>query len=65
LAESKKAREWSGLPPNAIAIGANGGGDQLVLLSRPDASDILGPIDWWDHETGESVKVADDFEELE
>jgi len=63
--ETRNARDWSGFPEEAVAIGANGGGDQLVLLPRPDAPDTLGPIYWWDHETGELNKVCDDFDELQ
>jgi hypothetical protein len=65
VAETRKAREWPRFPENAVAIGANGCGDKLVLLPRPDAPDILGPIYWWDHETGDLNKVCDDFDDLQ
>src|SRR5271168_1335657 len=36
--ETASAREWPDFPPNALAIGHNGGGDKLVLLADPKAS---------------------------
>ncbi len=63
--ETKKAREWPDFPENAIVIGSNGGGDRLVLLPSSDAPAILGPVYWWDHETGELIFVSDDFGDLE
>jgi hypothetical protein len=62
--ETKEARDWSRFPENAIAIGANGGGDRLVLLPSADEPSVLGPVYWWDHEAGELVFVADDFGDL-
>lgn len=62
--ETKEAREWSGFPKDAIAIGTNGGGDQLVLRPSPDAPGVLGPVYWWDHETGELNFICDDFGDL-
>ena len=47
-----------------MAIGANCGGDELVLMPSPDAPTILGPVHWWDHETGELIFVCDDFAEI-
>lgn len=63
--ETKKAREWPDFPPDVVAIGANGTGDQLVLGLRSDDPSILGPVYWWDHETGELIAVCDDFGDLE
>lgn len=62
--ETRKAREWCGFPRDGVAVAANGGGDLLVLMPRRDAPEILGPVYWWDHETGELIFVADDFDEL-
>ena len=58
-------RERARFPEKAIAIGSNGGGDELVLLPRTDAPTVLGPVYWWDHETGELIFIAHDFGELE
>jgi hypothetical protein len=63
--ETKKAREWPRFPEAAIAIGDNGGGDRLMLLPRADEPSVLGPVYWWDHETGELIFAADDFGDLE
>jgi hypothetical protein len=64
--ETSTARKDSyGFPPNAVAIGANGGGDLLILIPMPDHPDTLQhSVYWWDHETGEVQKVAEDFNEL-
>lgn len=54
-----------GFPPDAVAIGENGGGDLLVLIPMPDHPDTLQhSVYWWDHDTGELELVADDFADL-
>jgi hypothetical protein len=62
--ETASAREWPDFPPEALAIGNNGGGDQLVLLADPQSDRYADAVYWWDQETGELNKVADAFEEL-
>lgn len=63
--ETQAAKDWPDFPTNAVAIGANGCGDQLVFIPQPDAPELLGrEVYWWDHETGQLHKVADDFEDL-
>ena len=62
---TKAAREWPGFPENALAIGSNGGGNLLVLLADPASDRYADAVYWWDHETDELNKVADDFSELE
>lgn len=58
-------KDWCGFPPDAVVIGVNGGGDLLVLIPMPDHSDTLQhSVYWWDHETGEIERVADDFSDL-
>lgn len=58
-------KDWTGFPPDAVAIGGNGGGDLLVLIPMPEHPDTLQhSIYWWDHETGEIEQVADDFNDL-
>ncbi len=64
VTETRKDRERPGFPPEAVAIGANGGGDELVLMPSADAPKILGPVYWWDHETGELIFVCDDFADI-
>ena len=52
--ETRLAREWSGFPQEGVAVGGNGGGDQLVFLPSPRDPAVLGAVlHWWDHETGE------------
>ena len=62
--ETASAKQWYSFPPDAIAIGANGGGDHLVLIPSDDPAVLQDAVFWWDHETGEIHKVADDFREL-
>lgn len=53
------------LPRNAVVIGNNGGGDLLVLLPiEDDPTTLQHTIYRYDHETGETEPVADDFSEL-
>ena len=63
--ETGVAREWDTFPQNAIAIGSNGCGDQLIFI-KPSASSTQcdASVYWWDHETGNINKVANDFDEL-
>jgi hypothetical protein len=62
--ETNAARQWRDFPANAVAIGSNGGGDQLVLVADESTDRFRDEVYWWDHETGELHKVADDFQEL-
>jgi hypothetical protein len=58
-------KDCYGFPRDAVAIGANGGGDLLILLPMSDHQDTLQhSVYWWDHETGEVQQVADDFNDL-
>jgi hypothetical protein len=63
--ETRKIREWSNFPPDAVAIASNGTADQLIFLPKAESANELSPaVFWWDHETGEVHKVADDFAEM-
>lgn len=64
--ETSSARNGGyGFPPDAVAIGANGGGDLLVLIPMVDHPGILQhSVYWWDHETGEVELLAADFSDL-
>jgi SMI1/KNR4 family protein SUKH-1 len=63
--ETTHARSWPDFPPTAVAVGANGGGDRLVLIPQSDRPDLLShQVYWWDHETGRIELVADDFSDL-
>lgn len=64
--ETNTARTgWHGFPQDAVAIGANGGGDMLIMMPMPDHPDTLQhTVYWWDHETGNTEPVADDFNDL-
>ena len=62
--ETASARQRAGFPPDALAIGNNGGGDRLVFLPDHEAPRFADAVYWWDHETGELHRAADGFEEL-
>jgi len=62
--ETASAKEWHGFPSDAVAIGANGSGDQLVFLATEGQAVLGNKVYWWDHETGRVQKVADDFGKL-
>jgi hypothetical protein len=62
--ETRVAREWSGFPEGALAIGANGGGDLLVLLSDWTSDRYADAVYWLDHETGQVSLLADCFSDL-
>lgn len=63
--ETNEAKKWNNFPEEAIAIGSNGCGDQLILIRSSDNRNILAnTVYWWDHETGFINKVANDFNEL-
>ena len=40
IRETKSANDWPDFPPNAVAIGANGGGDQLIMIPQNRPSGI-------------------------
>lgn len=66
LRETAAARKYQPdqFPPDALAIGNNGGGDLLVLVPDADGRRYADAVYWWDHETGELHPAADAFEEL-
>ncbi len=58
-------RDWPNFAAGAVAIANNGDADHLIFLSKTDAPDELDPaVLWWNHETGQVSKLADDFAEL-
>jgi hypothetical protein len=60
------ARDRPDFPPNAVAIGADGGGNELVFIPQPDTPNLLAhDVYAWDHETGELSKIADDFADVQ
>jgi hypothetical protein len=63
--ETASAKKWPDFPDGAVAIGANGSGDQLILLPEDETGKLQEAVYWWDHETGEINKVAERFDELE
>ena len=62
--ETEASKKWLGFPPNAVAIGSMDA-DRLVLLPKTERVDELDhAVYWWDHETGDVEKIADDFSEV-
>ena len=55
--ESLKKNEQ--FPKNAISVGNNGCGDELILFSN------CNEIFYWDHETFEVIKISEDFSNFE
>jgi hypothetical protein len=64
IRQTALARKRPDFPANAVAIGENGGGDILIFLADPDHDRYADAVYWWDNETGEVDKLADNFEEL-
>ena len=63
--ETTSLRSWRGFPPGAFVIAQNGTRDHLILLPSELDSQTLGEkIYFWDHETGESILVADSIQEI-
>ncbi len=63
LRETAECKKWQTFPEEALAIAANGTGDQVVLLR---SGEHFGPEIWhWDYETGELTLVAKDFAHIE
>lgn len=54
--ENAAAREWTGFPANALALGHNGGGDLLVVMRDADPYGVDLMI--WDHETGDLIPAG-------
>lgn len=61
--ETKNCAEWHGFPERAVAIATNGSGDRLVFLKSGVKFEPTVYI--WSHETGELIKVINDFSELD
>ncbi len=65
--ETAAAREYAPktFPANAIAIGTNGFGDQLIFLRDSSIPAMLLPgVYRWKHDTGEIRLLANDFADL-
>lgn len=62
--ETSNAKKWNGFPETAIAIGADGTGDLLILQHQGDGQ--LGEaIHIWNHETSNVEKLAEDISQLD
>ena len=63
--ETNQAKTWAGFPESAIAIASNGCGDQLVFIPSENNPSLLDEsIYFWDHETRELLKIANNINEL-
>lgn len=62
--ETKNAHEWREFPKNGIAIGHDGSGNKLVLIHNGNRI-LSDEIYFWNHETGQSKKIADSIESID
>jgi len=63
--ETDGAKEWDLFPPEAIAIGSNGSGDQLVFLRKEDDPSKLGDAVYrCEYQNGQLHRLAGDFSEM-
>lgn len=63
--ETKNDRQRHGFPVDAVSIGSNGSGDQLILLpQQPGVAILSDVIYWWNHETREVGKIAESIADL-
>lgn len=61
--ETKNAKEWTGFPENAIAIGSDGFGNLLVL--KHDGGGMLkDDVLFWNHEDGSLESIAQNINNL-
>ena len=60
--ETAKLAESENFPHGAVAIAHDGGGDQLVFLRAEGG--FAPAVHHWFHETGDILKLAEDFAEL-
>ena len=63
VAETMRLAEWERFPRQALAIGHNGEGDQLIFLRSGGRFEAA--VYCWSHVSGELIKVAEDFAQLE
>ena len=64
--ETKNAREFPHFPAEALAIGSNGGGDLLILMSDQETGNSYAEAVYaWDHGSGDIFKIAPDFRVLQ
>ena len=56
--ETENAREWLGFPKDGVAIGSDAYGNIILLKHRGDGI-LCDEIHFWNHETGETFKIAE------
>ncbi|WP_046757356.1 SMI1/KNR4 family protein [Kordia jejudonensis] len=61
--ETKNAREWTGFPANAIAIGTDGFGNQVVLIHEGNGN-LTDTIYLWNHQTKTTKKIAESINDV-
>lgn len=61
--ETKNAREWTGFPINAVAIGSDGSGNQIILTHNGNGI-LTDEIYFWDHEEESVEKIAESIDKL-
>ncbi|MEP5762769.1 MAG: SMI1/KNR4 family protein [Litoreibacter sp.] len=61
--ETNEMASWTGWPDDAVCIAYNGTGDVLMFLGGSSSCDPT--VHRWNHETGQTRKIASDFLELQ
>ncbi|WP_417237488.1 SMI1/KNR4 family protein [Bizionia paragorgiae] len=62
--ETKNAREWNGFPKNGIAIGSDEFGNLIILTHNGDGI-LTDEIHFWNHEIGQTEKIATSINKLD
>ncbi|WP_341227625.1 SMI1/KNR4 family protein [uncultured Arcticibacterium sp.] len=62
--ETKNAREWNGFPENGIAVGSDELGNLIILTHNGDGV-LTDEIHFWNHEMGQTEKIAESITELD
>ncbi|WP_425076891.1 SMI1/KNR4 family protein [Psychroserpens sp. S379A] len=62
--ETKNSCNWIGFPENGIAIGSDGFGNLIILTHNGDGI-LTDEIYFWNHEIGETEKIAESIIELD
>ncbi|MGB0838498.1 MAG: SMI1/KNR4 family protein [Chitinophagales bacterium] len=63
IPETRNMRKWANFPENAITIGSDGCGNQLVLIHEGNGI-LKETLFVWNHETGQLDFIAENIDEI-